>query len=102
MASTYRDTMQHYNGTDYDTLLPKSAFGTSVKLTVSGWSSNKTQKVTSSIISADDDLIVSPAPSSFVVYGNSGVYCSAQEDGALTFTCSKIPANEITVNILLL
>ena len=61
MASTYRDTMQHYNGTDYDTLLPKSAFPTSVKLTVAGWSSNKTQRVTSSIISADDDIIVSPA-----------------------------------------
>ena len=102
MASTYRDTMQHYNGTDYDILLPKSAFATSVTLSVAGWSSNKTQRVISSIISADDDIIVSPAPASFVVYGNSGVYCSAQENGALTFTCSKIPANEITVNILLL
>lgn len=60
MASTYRDTMQHYNGTDYDILLPKSAFATSVTLSVAGWSSNKTQRVTLSIVSADDDIIVSP------------------------------------------
>ena len=72
MASTYRDTMQHYNGTDYDTLLPKSAFATSVKLSVAGWSSNKTQRVTSSVISADDDIIVSLEFSLFLFDRNAG------------------------------
>ena len=103
MASTYRDTMQHYNGTDYDTLLPKSAYTTTATLPASGWSSStKSQTITAAVVSADDDVVVTYAPESHDAYVNAGVYCSAQADGSLTFKCNKIPTANLTVNIMLL
>lgn len=103
MASTYRYEMTNYNGTDYDTLLPKSAYSTTVNLPLSGWDTGiKMQRVLLDVVSADDNILVTYAPESHDAYVNAGVYCSAQANGSLTFKCNKIPTANLTVNIMLL
>lgn len=71
-----------------------------VTLTAAGWSSN-TQTVNVPNIKANSTVIVSPAPASFKVYGEAGVYCSAQAEGKLTFTCDSVPTAAITVNVVI-
>lgn len=103
MADIYRYTMTHYTGTQYNSLLPKSAYTTTATLSASGWnSSTKSQTITVAAVSADDDVVVTYAPDSHDAYVNAGVYCSAQADGSLTFKCNKIPSADLTVNIMLL
>ena len=71
-----------------------------VTLTAAGWSSN-TQTVDVSNVKADSTVIVSPAPESFKAYGESGIYCSAQAEGKLTFTCEDVPTADLTVNVVI-
>lgn len=71
-----------------------------VTLTAAGWSSN-TQTVDVSNVKADSVVIVSPAPESFKAYGEAGIYCSAQAEGKLTFTCDSVPTAAITVNVVI-
>lgn len=103
MGDIYRYTMTYKTGTDYDSLLPKSAYTTTVTLPVSGWSSfNKSQTINVAVVTTTDDVIVTYAPSSHDAYVNAGIYCSAQGNGTLTFKCNKIPTSNVTVNIMLL
>ena len=103
MADIYRYTMTNYTGTDYTSLLPKSAYTTTATLPSSGWSSStKSQTINVAVVSVDDDVVVTYAPESHDAYVNAGVYCSAQADGSLTFKCNKIPTANLTVNIMLL
>lgn len=73
----------------------------SVTLSASGWSSNA-QTVSVSGVTADNIVIVTPAPGSYVAYSNAQAYCSAQGAGTLTFKCSTTPTAELTVNVLIL
>lgn len=103
MADIYRYTMTNYTGTQYDTLLPKSAYTTTATLLASGWSSsNKSQTINVAVVTTTDDIVVTYAPSSHDAYVNAGIYCSAQGNGTLTFKCNKIPTSNVTVNIMLL
>ncbi len=103
MADIYRYTMTHYTGTQYNSLLPKSAYTTTATLPSSGWSSStKSQTINVAVVSVDDDVVVTYAPESHDAYVNAGVYCSAQANGTLTFKCNKIPTANLTVNIMLL
>lgn len=102
MASTYRIEMNRYNGTDYDTLLPKSCVTRSVTLAASGWNTgDKTQSVTVDGVDSDTTVMVSAATASFTAYGAAGIYCSAQGTNSLTFKCAKVPSVSIIVNVAL-
>ena len=79
-------------------LLPVS---TSVTLEVAGWSSG-TQTVSVAGVTADNHVIVAPAPASRDTYINSDVRCTAQGAGRLTFTAASTPTVNITVNIIIL
>ena len=70
-------------------------------LTVAGWSSLK-QTVSVSGVTADNTLLVTPAPASQDVYCEAGVKCSAQAAGSLTFECTDVPAEELKVNVVIL
>lgn len=70
-----------------------------VTLTVAGWASN-TQTVSASNVTADNIVWVSPAPASFDAYGKAGIRATAQAEGSITFTCTKAPAEEITVEVV--
>lgn len=70
-----------------------------VSLTVEGWSGNQ-QTVSASNVTASNIVWVSPTPASFTVYGEAGIYASAQADGTLTFTCATAPATAISVEVV--
>lgn len=70
-----------------------------VSLTVEGWVNNA-QTVAASNVTADNIVWVSPAPASFDAYGTAGIRGTAQADGTLTFTCTKIPTEVISVEVV--
>ena len=71
-----------------------------VTLTVAGWSNNS-QTVTVSGVTANNAVVVSPTPDSYISYGEFGVYCSAQAANSLTFVCDSVPDVNLTVNVLM-
>lgn len=73
----------------------------SVSLSTSGWSS-MAQTVAASNVTTNSTVVVTPAPDSHTAYGEAGVYCSAQANGTLTFTCTDTPKTNLTVNVLIL
>ena len=70
-----------------------------VTLTVEGWANNQ-QTVSASNVTADNIVWVSPAPASFTAYGKAGIYASAQAEGSITFTCSSVPTDAISVEVV--
>ena len=52
-------------------------------------------------VTANSTVWVAPDPTSFDVYTTAGVYCSAQGAGTLTFTSSKTPTANMTVNVVI-
>ena len=71
-----------------------------ITLTVAGWSDNS-QTVTASGVTANNAVVISPAPDSYTSYGEFGVYCSAQAANSLTFVCDSTPDVALAVNILI-
>ena len=70
-------------------------------LAVNDWSSN-TQTVNVTGVTANNIVFVSPAPASASDYASAGIVCTAQGSGTLTFTCTTVPSNAITVNVVIL
>lgn len=70
-------------------------------LAVADWSSN-TQTVSVTGVTASNIVIVSPAPASATDYAAAGIVCTAQGAGTLTFTCTTVPSNAITVNVIIM
>ena len=70
-------------------------------LTSAGWSNN-TQTVSVSGVTAANTIIVAPDPANFSAYAESGIRCTAQASGTLTFACEDAPATDITVNVVIL
>ena len=71
------------------------------ELTVAGWSNNA-QSVTVSGVTASNIVIVAPAPASAADYAAAGIVCTAQGTDSLTFTCTTVPSNAITVNVIIM
>lgn len=67
-------------------------------LSASGWSNNR-QTVEVLGVTADNTIFVSPAPSSYAVYTEYGVYCLEQDAGKLTFVCDSVPNDTIIANV---
>ena len=70
-------------------------------LTAAGWSGN-TQTVSVSGVTASNTVIVTPDPASFSAYAESGIRCTAQASGTLTFVCEGVPAADLAVNVVIL
>lgn len=71
-----------------------------ITLTVAGWSDNS-QTITVSGVTANNAVVISPAPNSYSSYGELGVYCSAQAANSLTFVCDSTPDVALLVNIFI-
>ena len=72
-----------------------------VTLTVEGWDASAlTQTVSASNVTADNIVWVSPAPASFDAYGKAGIRGTAQGNGTITFTCTKVPTEVISVEVV--
>ena len=81
---------------------PKSV---SVILPASGWdSSAKTQAVTVTGVSATERaqmITPTPAMASQTAYYKAGVLCTAQAADSLTFTATTVPADDLTVYVVI-
>jgi hypothetical protein len=72
----------------------------SVTLPVAGWDTTaKTQTVIITSVAGAADLLVTPAPASYVAYGESQVRATSNTDTTITFACTDVPAAELTVQI---
>ena len=129
MATSYDIKLKRYNGSDYDILHPETTIaqilgdlpttrlsGTIAKaqiatgatyttqtatLSSSGWNSSNQQTVSVTGVTASNLVIVSPAPTSFIAYGEANIYCLSQANDTLTFKCESIPDTNITVNVVI-
>lgn len=72
-----------------------------VSLTVASWVNLK-QTITAVGVTPDNTLIVSPTANCQEVYTKAGVLCTAQSNDQLTFDCTKVPEQDVTVNIVIL
>lgn len=70
-------------------------------LSTASWSGLE-QTVNINGITANNTVIVTPAPSSHTAYCNAGIYCSAQTANKLTFTCDQVPSINLTINVMIL
>lgn len=74
-----------------------------VTLTASGWSSN-TQTVTVSGVSADETAqLIQPMPAvaSQAAYYAAGILCTGQTENQLTFTCTTVPTEDLSVYVVI-
>lgn len=70
-------------------------------LAAADWS-ELSQTVSVTGVTASNTIIVSANPASVDEYSERGIICTAQGAGALTFTCKTVPANDVTVNVIIL
>lgn len=75
--------------------------GVAVTLAAASWS-NKTQTVSVTGVTANNNVLVAAAPASREAWNDAEIYCSAQASGSLTFTCGSVPAENITANVVIL
>ena len=76
---------------------------TSVTITiaVSDWSSKAcTKSVTG--VTASNNIVVAPSPTSFLAYGEAQIRATAQGSGTVTFACETVPTEAVMVNVLIL
>lgn len=102
-AKSYADEAKAGNVADGAVTAEKIAAGAvsssfTVLLTAAGWA-DKAQTVTANGVTADNTVVVSPAPASYTAYAEGAVRCTAQGSNSLTFTCDDVPAGNITVNV---
>lgn len=79
----------------------RATIPTTVQLPATAWVGN-IQSVSVEGMTADNTVLVTPAPESYVVWGESVVYCSAQGEDTLTFTCDEVPMADLTANLLIM
>lgn len=72
-----------------------------VTLTAAGWVENA-QTVGAEGVTETNHVLITPAPESYVAYGESVVYCTGQGDGTLAFTCDEVPTVDLNVNVLIM
>ena len=74
-----------------------------VTLAAADWdTTDLTQTISESAITATNTVVVAPDPASHDKYCAAGVRATEQDEGTLTFICDAIPANALTVNLVIL
>ena len=86
-------------GTDY----AGPSVGVTATLTAAGWDADaKTQTVSVAGLTATANCIITAAPDSYMAYAETGVRCTAQGAGTLTFACETVPTANVAANVLIL
>lgn len=75
-------------------------YGTSVSIAVADWSSNQAVKTVNGV-TANCNVIATPAPASQALCDANGVIAFSQANGTITFKCTTTPSSAVTFNILL-
>ena len=71
-------------------------------VTVTGWnSSTKQATISCSGVTASNNVIVTPAPASYLAWSESQVRAVSQKAGAIVLQCEEIPSENLTANILI-
>ena len=107
--SAYQSAVEGgYTGTEseFDSLManvgtkPKFA---SVTLSSSGWASNSQAVTVTGVLADEAKQLIQPMPAvaSQQAYMTAGIYCSGQAANSLTFTCSKVPTEDITIYVVI-
>ena len=78
----------------------QKALCVTVTLAASGWTDG-VQTVAALGVTADNAVFPGPAPDSWEEAGQAGVRCTAQAPDSLTFTCSSLPAADLTYQALI-
>ena len=73
----------------------------SVTLAAAEWYGNN-QDITVPGVTQNNVIIPSPGPASWEAAGKSGIRCTEQISGLLRFTCSTMPTEDLTYNVLIL
>ena len=71
-----------------------------IMLNVANWTDN-TQTVQVEGVTAENVIISSPSPASFIKYNEASAYCSAQGDGSLVFSCGSTPEEDLEVCLVI-
>lgn len=77
--------------------VPQPTYTTST-ITVSDWS-NLTATKSVDGVTPSSVIFCSADPSCEIVASEAHVYCSAQGDGTLTFSCVSVPVSDVIMNI---
>lgn len=72
-----------------------------VTLSASGWSEGEIT-VTAADVTAESNVIVTPAPDSYLAYCEAMARCTGQGAGTLTFAAEEVPTDDLTVNVVIL
>jgi hypothetical protein len=94
-------TNGHWEQVDVQPAGSGSSTSTTASLVVANWSNNS-QTVNVTGVTANNNVIVAPAPASQADYTTAGIICTSQGSGTLTFTCQSVPSSAITVNVLII
>lgn len=78
------------------------ATSTTATLASGSWSTNGTQTVNVTGVTASNVIIVAPATTSMDEYVSCKIKCTGQASGTLTFSCTSVPSSAITVNVLII
>ena len=78
-----------------------AAVSHTITLTAANWSDN-TITVSCQDVTADNTVICSPDPLSYMAYAAAAVYCFSQSADSLTFKCSTTPSDDLTVNVAII
>lgn len=76
-------------------------YGTSVTIATADWSSLLQAVKNVNGVTANRNIIVTPAPASQALCDANGVIAYSQADGSITFKCTSVPSASVTMNILL-
>lgn len=98
------DTVNGYaylQNADTNSYLESKRKEAAVILAAENWTDN-TQTVAVAGVKTKSTVIVGAAPENHAEYGDSGIYCSAQDEGTLTFKCDGAPGIAIAVNVVIL
>ena len=97
-ADNIQDAIEEVNAK-----IPSTPKSVTVTLPASGWSSN-TQTVTVQGVLADESAqLIQPMPAvaSQNAYITAGVICSGQAANQLTFKCSTVPTDDISLYVVI-
>lgn len=92
MSTSINNTSVNINGVD---AIPR--FGT-LTIATTEWSAATLQKTGLSGVTASNCVIVGPAPASIDVWRLSGLKCTAQGAGTLTFSYVIKPTSDVSIN----
>ena len=83
--------------------IPSAPKSVSVTLPASGWSSNSQTVTVSGVLADETKQLIQPMPAiaSQNAYITAGVICSGQAANQLTFKCSTVPTDDISLYVVI-